>query len=440
MTRALVVDDHAASAESLAEALTEAGYEADFATSGRAALAKLRESPVDVVVSDLRMDGMDGIALLGAIREVNPHLPVILVTAYATIDKAVDATRAGAFAFLTKPLRVPELLIQVRNAATVRALHARVEPDDGAIVGTSAALRSALARADRAAPSDATVLITGETGTGKELLARRIHARSPRADKALVSINAAALPDSLIEAELFGHAKGSFTGATADRAGLFEAAHQGTLFLDEIGELSASAQARLLRVLQEGTLRRVGENRDRTVDVRVIAATHRDLGNDPTFRKDLFFRLNVIPIPLPPLRARGEDVPLLFGHALRAACERAKRTVPVVTADVVDALRRHAWPGNVRELVNLAEQVAVLTVGDRVTVDDLPIATSRGDEDDDLALPDADFDFTAWSERIEEKVLRRALERAGGVKARAAASLGLERTGFNYKLKKYGIE
>ncbi|MCA9493682.1 MAG: sigma-54-dependent Fis family transcriptional regulator, partial [Myxococcales bacterium] len=232
MTRVLIVDDHAASAESLAEALADAGYETDFATSGRAALSKLREAPADVVVSDLRMDGMDGIAVLVAIREVDPLLPVILMTAYATIDKAVEATRAGAFAFLTKPLRLPELLIQVRNAATVRSLHARVEPEDGAIVGSSPALRGALARADRAAASDATVLITGETGTGKELLARRIHARSPRAARPMVSINVAALPDTLLEAELFGHARGSFTGATSDRAGLFEAADGGTLFLD----------------------------------------------------------------------------------------------------------------------------------------------------------------------------------------------------------------
>ncbi|MEQ1501578.1 MAG: sigma-54 dependent transcriptional regulator [Myxococcota bacterium] len=439
MTRVLVVDDHAASAESLAEALTELGYEADFATSGRQALAKLQEAPADVVVTDLRMEGMDGLALMAAIRDVDPHLPVILVTAYATIDRAVEATRSGAFAFLTKPLKVPELEVQVRNAATVRSLHARVDPDDGAIVGTSAALRSALVRADRAAVSDATVLVTGETGTGKELLARRIHARSPRAGKALVSLNAAALPDTLLEAELFGHTKGAFTGATADRAGLFEAAHEGTLFLDEIGELSPSAQTRLLRVLQEGTLRRVGENRDRTVDVRVIAATHRDLANDPTFRKDLFFRLNVIPIALPPLRARGEDIPLLFGHALRAACARAKRDVPTVTAEVVEVLRSHAWPGNVRELVNLAEQVAVLSIGDRVTVDDLPLGPAVP-RDDGLVLPEGDFDFTAWAEGVEERVLRRALERAGGVKSRAASSLGLERTGFNYKLKKYGIE
>lgn len=444
MTRVLVVDDHLPSAEALAEALSDAGYEASSVSSARAALTAIAARTPDVVVTDLRMEGMDGLALLREIREIDPHLPVILLTAYATIEHAVEATRAGAFCFLTKPVKMAELEVQVRNAAMVRRLHAESskgsDRDREKIVGTSAALRHALDRADRAAASDATVLITGETGTGKELFAQRIHQRSARSRGPLVTINAGAIPESLIEGELFGHVKGAFTGATSDRPGVFESAHGGTLFLDEIGELSASAQTRMLRVLQEGVLRRVGDTRDRRVDARIIAATHRDLGSHSEFRRDLYFRLNVIPIELPPLRTRGEDTVLLFGHALRAACARVGRPVPSVDSDAIQAIQRYSWPGNVRELLNVAERVAVLSTSDRVTLADLPIdggaPTSLGVLP---AVPDGDFDLTGWLEGVEERVLRRALERAAGVKAQAAASLGLERNAFRYKLKKYGI-
>lgn len=444
MTRVLVVDDHLPSAEALADALADAGYDAASVPSARAALTAIAARPPDVVVTDLRMEGMDGMALLREIREIDAHLPVILLTAYATIDHAVEATRAGAFCFLTKPVKMPELEVQVRNAAMVRRLHAETSksPDRerDTIVGTSAALRQAIARADRAAASDATVLITGETGTGKELFAQRIHQRSARARAPLVAVNAGAIPESLIESELFGHVRGAFTGAAGDRPGVFESAHGGTLFLDEIGELSASAQTRMLRVLQEGVLRRVGDTRDRKVDVRIVAATHRDLGTHPEFRKDLYFRLNVIPIELPALRTRGEDAVLLFGHALRAACGRVGRPVPSVDSDAVDAILRYPWPGNVRELLNVAERVAVLSSSDRVTLGDLPIDASAPKSIGDLpAVPDGDFDLTGWLEGVEERVLRRALERADGVKAQAATSLGLERNAFRYKLNKYGI-
>ena len=444
MTTVLVVDDHVPSAEALAEALVDAGYEATSTSSAAAALVAIAAHPPDVVVTDLRMDGMDGLGLLREIREVDPHLPVILLTAYASIEHAVDATRAGAFCFLTKPVKMPELEVQVRNAAMVRRLHAETargaRPEQENILGNSVLLRRALARADRAAASDATVLLTGETGTGKELFAQRIHQRSARARAPLVALNAGAIPESLVEAELFGHARGAFTGAVGDRAGVFEAAHGGTLFLDEVGELSPAAQTRLLRVVQEGVLRRVGETRDRKVDVRIVAATHRDLATHPDFRRDLYYRLNVIPIELPPLRARGDDAVLLFGHALRAACARVGRPVLSVQADAIEALLRYTWPGNVRELLNLAERVAVLTPGDVVSAAELPIEIGAPPAMGGLpAVPDGDFDLTAWMEQVEERVLRRALERAGGVKAQAAAMLGLERNAFRYKLKKYGI-
>lgn len=444
MSRILVVDDHLPSAEALAEALSEVGYDTTSVVSAHGALTLIAARPPDIVVTDLRMEGMDGLTLLREIREIDPHIPVILLTAYATITHAVEATRAGAFCFLTKPVKMPELEVQVRNAAMVRHLHAETlkSPDrtQDTIIGTSAALRQAIARADRAATSDATVLITGETGTGKELFAQRIHQRSARARGPLVTVNAGAIPESLIESELFGHVRGAFTGAVADRPGVFESAHGGTLFLDEIGELSASAQTRMLRVLQEGVLRRVGDTRDRKVDVRIIAATHRDIGTHPEFRKDLYFRLNVIPIALPPLRTRGEDAVLLFGHALRTACKRVGRPSPTVEADAIDAILHYSWPGNIRELLNVAERVAVLSTSDHVTISDLPIDTHVPTSLGELpAVPDGDFDLTAWMEGVEERVLRRALERAGGVKAQAATSLGLERNAFRYKLKKYGI-
>jgi two-component system response regulator HydG len=442
--RVLVVDDHPPSAQALAEALADLGYDAVTAGSGAEALASVREAPVDVVITDLRMDGMDGVALLRELRAHDPGLPVILVTAYATVERAVEATRAGAFCFLTKPLKLAEVEVQVRHAVGVRRLEAAArEPaadDPDPILGRSPALLGAVAIADRAAASDATVLILGETGTGKELFARRIHRRSRRARGPFVAVNAGSLPDSLVESELFGHAKGAFTGAQADRAGLFEAANRGTLFLDEIAELSGAAQTRLLRVLQEHTLRRVGETADRRVDVRVIAATHRDVAHSETFRRDLYFRLDVVTIELPPLRARPEDVPILFGVALRKACERMGRPPLAVAGDVLDRLVRHRWPGNVRELLNVAERVAVLVGGDTVTVADLPRDLGEPGTADAARIPVGDFDLTAWLESVEEGALRRALASHDGVKARAAASLGLERNAFRYKLKKYGIE
>ncbi|MCA9492292.1 MAG: sigma-54-dependent Fis family transcriptional regulator, partial [Myxococcales bacterium] len=270
--RVLVVDDHLPSLEAMAEGLTDEGYDVVRAGDGASALAIVREQPVDVVITDLRMAGMDGVELLQEVRTLDPGIPVLLVTAHATIDQAVAATQAGAWCFLTKPLRLAELAIQVRNALALRRLSRPRGEQADPIVGRSPALTRALVTADRAAASDVTVLLQGETGTGKELFAKRIHRRSPRSRGPFVAVNMGAIPESLVESELFGHAKGAFTGAATDRAGLFEAAQGGTLFLDEVGELGGPAQTRLLRVLQERVLRRVGETRDRPVDVRIVAA------------------------------------------------------------------------------------------------------------------------------------------------------------------------
>ncbi len=438
-----VVDDHEASAASLAEHLEDAGYAVRVYTQAAPVLIGLREEDVAVVITDLRMDGMDGIALLRECRLFDPTLPVLLVTAHASVARAVEATLAGAFAFVTKPIHLPELLIQVRNAVALRAAAAaasRATGADGPIVGSSVPLLHALARADRAAATDMTVLVTGESGTGKELIARRIHRLSRRARGPFVAISCGAIPDTLIEGELFGAAKGAYTGADRERAGVVEAAQGGTLFLDEVGELSPSAQVRLLRFLQEGTIRRLGETRDRPVDVRVVAATHRDL-RDQSFRADLYYRLAVIPVELPPLRARGDDVLVLFGVALRRACAGVGRPMPRLSSEVVSALLAWSWPGNVRELLNLADRIAALGSGEVVEPADLPpemaVTAARPEV---VALPAGDFDLTGWLDGLEEQALRRALARHDGVKARAAASLGLERTALRYKLKKYGIE
>ncbi len=437
-----VVDDHRASAEALGEALGDDGYAVRVFTEPEPVLAALRDADVAVLITDLRMAGLDGITLMRRAHELDPDLPVIVVTAHASVAHAVEATRAGAFAFVTKPVHLPGLLVQVRNAVAQRALTAAVRQEDGdeRILGGSAALVHALAIADRAAPSDLPVLVTGESGTGKELVARRVHKRSPRAKGPFVAVNCGAIPESLIEAELFGAIRGAYTGADRDRTGLVEAAHGGTLFLDEVGELAPAAQVRLLRFLQEGVIRRVGEVRDRPVDVRVVAATHRTL-RETSFRLDLYYRLAVLPVELPPLRSRGDDVLLLFGAALRRGCARVRRPVPRVADEAVGALRAWSWPGNVRELVNLAERIAVLCPGDVVTLADLPLELQgAGRPDEPVLLPEGDFDLTGWLESLEERALRRALGRHDGVKARAAESLGLERTALRYKLKKYGIE
>ena len=441
--RVLVVDDHRASAETLTEALIEHGYDAVALGSGAEALASLRDSGGDVVVTDLRMDGLDGIALLREVQAADPCVPVLLVTAHASIDAAVEATRGGAFCFLTKPLRVAEVLVQVRNAAEqgrlARAVRGTGASSGEEIVGRSASLLRALSIADRAARSDSTVLIMGESGTGKELFARRIHQLGPRSARPFIAVNCGAIPDSLLEAELFGAARGAYTGASSDRIGLIESAQRGTLFLEEIGELSPGAQTRLLRFLQEGTIRRVGEVQDRQVDARVVAASHQDLRGDG-FREDLFYRLHVIPLELPPLRARRDDIPVLFGVALKRACDRQGRPVPRVSGDALDLLMGYDWPGNVRELFNLAERFAVLCAGDAVVPADLPREIALASAPlTTIVLPEGDFDLTGFLGGLEERALRRALARNGGVKAQAAASLGLERNAFRYKLKKYGI-
>ncbi len=434
-----VVDDHLASAETLAEILSDEGYRTRAFPGAVPALEALASEPCDVLVTDLRMDGLDGLDLLREAQLHQPGVPVIVVTAHATIDRAIQATRSGAFSFVRKPLKAAEILVQVRNAADLSKLRQAVGGDPE-LVGRSPALTRALATADRCAQTDLAVLIQGESGTGKELLARRIHARSDRSRRPFVAVNCGAIPETLIEAELFGSAKGAYTGADRDRRGLIEAAEHGTLFLDEVGELSTLAQVRLLRFLQERVIRRVGETRERQMDVRVIAATHQEL-RDGDFRDDLYYRLAVLPLTLPPLRERGDDLLVLLGRFLADSARRLGRPTPSVTGEALAVLRAWPWPGNVRELLNLADRLVVLAASEAIGVGDLPpeMIEARTDHAD-VALPEGDFGLTAWLEGLEERALRRALAEHDGVKARAAASLGLERNAFRYKLGKYGVE
>ncbi|MBI3268644.1 MAG: sigma-54-dependent Fis family transcriptional regulator [Planctomycetes bacterium] len=380
----LIVDDEVDFRETVAEKLGLSGYRVKTVGDAAAALAAVREEHFAVALVDIRMPGMDGLALLRALREAQPVLEVLMVTGHGTIETAVEAMRAGAHHFLTKPVKLAELEVAVQKAlekgrlakdSLLRRQERAWSRVHGDIVGGSAAIRDVLSIVERVAPSDSTVLVEGETGTGKELVANAIHQGSARREEPFVVVNCAALSESLLEAELFGHEKGAYTGAAGARAGLFEVADRGTLFLDEIGEMAPSGQAKLLRVLETGRFRRLGDSRETEVDVRVLAATNRRLDDavaQGRFREDLFHRLNVVRIVVPPLRDRREDIPLLAEHFLlhhaRPGAGR-KRLSPAT----LDALMSYAWPGNVRELSNLLERAVLLCVADELTPEYVPL-------------------------------------------------------------------
>jgi two-component system response regulator GlrR len=365
--KVLVVDDDADLLKLVSIRLQSAGFEVATADSGERALAILSASTPQVVVTDLRMGGMDGMALFDQIHRSNPVLPVIILTAHGTIPDAVAATQRGVFGYLTKPFDGKDLVTQVTRAVN---LSAPVTTDDtseewkSGIVTRNPEFEAVLSRAKLVASGDASVLIRGESGTGKELLAQAIHRASPRHDKPFMAINCGAIPEALLESELFGHVKGAFTGAARDHEGLFQSANGGTVFLDEIGDMPVALQVKLLRVLQERTVRPVGATQSTPVDVRIVSATHRDLDaaiREGQFREDLYYRLNVVSFTLPPLRDRREDVPLLAGHFLTNIARKYGKTVNAFSADALQRLVKYDWPGNVRELVNVVEQVVALT-------------------------------------------------------------------------------
>jgi DNA-binding NtrC family response regulator len=446
----LIVDDEANMRRVLSALLRREGLKTLEAADGEAALEVLKDQRVDVVLTDLKMPHMNGLELLAAASKQLPGVPVILLTAHGTVGSAVEALKQGAFDFLTKPFEPDEVRQVVSKAVATRKLEeteTRIEPDedpDRLLRGDSAGLGEVKRLIERVAPTSATVLISGESGTGKELVARSVHRHSPRADEPFVKINCAAIPEGLIESELFGHEKGAFTGASARKPGRFELADGGTLFLDEIGELPSSAQPKLLRAIQEGRFFRVGGTHTISVDVRLIAATNRDLleeVHEGRFREDLFYRLNVVPIDLPPLRDRREDVSALGEFFLRRFARRLERGVCAITRDAQAALSAHSWPGNIRELENVIERATLLCDGAEITVDDLPPEMRRrpGGEREASESPLRERVRSA-TRRIERDAILEALASTRGNVTRAAQRLGLSRRGLQLKMKELRIE
>lgn len=447
----LVIDDDESLRRVVEFNLQEEGYRVLTAADGQTGLDRLQSTRVDLVLSDVRMPEMDGIELLARIKAMQPDLPVVLLTAHGTIDSAVEAMKLGAFDYLTKPFARNQLKATVAKALDVAALRAenrylreviRERLSFENMIAGSRAMRDVTDIAGRVAPTDATVLLEGESGTGKELLAKAIHAHSSRSRGPFVTINCGAIPEQLLESELFGHRRGSFTGAVADKAGKFEAAHRGTIFLDEVGELPHALQVKLLRVLQNREVDKVGEARPIAVDVRVIAATNRDLEkmvSDGTFRDDLYYRLAVVSIRLPPLRERANDIPLLVHHFLAKHSARMGRPVPSVAREVYSAFNLYNWPGNIRELENVIERALVLDTDGLVGLDDLPDRLRVHDTRIGrlrMELPDEGISL----EEVERDLILAALEKHNWNQTRAAAYLDITRSTLLYRMQKFGLE
>ena len=444
----LIVDDDSPHRSMLRTVLRGWGYAVEEAEDGAAAVEQVKARAFDAVLTDVRMARLDGIAALREIREWNPSIPVLIMTAWSSVQNAVDALRLGAYDYLTKPLELDELKLALERALDHTRL-ARESQEPGRaqseasslLLGRSEAMRELVEMVETVAPTEATVLVSGESGTGKELVARAIQAASTRRDKPFVTINCAALAENLLESELFGHEKGAFTGADRRREGRFVQAHGGTLFLDEIGEMPLSLQAKLLRVLQQGEVQRVGCDETIKVDVRVIAATNRVLADEVAagrFREDLFYRLNVIGLEVPPLRARREDIPLLASTFLERHAAANRKTIKGFTPQAMDAMLRYGWPGNVRELENAVERAVILSGGEYVADRALPLAVQNA------PVPDADGEELALGsmslEDVERKAIEATLRETEDNKSEAARRLGITRATLHSKLKKYGLD
>jgi two-component system response regulator HydG len=452
LPRILVVDDDPGHLTTLKTIIKSWGYAVEGVDDGSAAVARVRETPYDVILMDVRMAQMSGLEALRRIKDYNPAIPVLIMTAYSSVASAVEALKAGAYDYLTKPLDFEVLKLGIERArdhsglkSENQALKAELRAafDLQNIIGRSRAMVALIDMIAMVAPSEATVLIAGESGTGKELIARCLHANSPRRDQPFVVVNCAAITETLLESELFGHEKGAFTGAERRREGRFMQAHQGTIFLDEVGEMPAAMQAKLLRVIQEREIQRVGGTEVLEVDVRILAATHRDLAAEVAagrFREDLFYRLNVVALKVPPLRERQDDIPLLAGHFLTRYAERNRKTVRGFTPRCLDLLLRHDWPGNVRELENAVERAVILMAGDYVSEKDLPLSIAGAGE----ALPAPGEPSAPGGPRTLEDIEREAilatLQRTEGNKSKAAEMLGITRKTLYKKLKTYGEE
>ena len=458
--RILIIDDDRAFRVGTGALLADEGYQVDAAASGDSGLEKLRGGEFDMVLLDLRMEGRTGLSVLEELRGAGNDVPVLMLTGFATVDSAVAALKLGADDYLTKPC--DNALLRSK----IKAILARREPVLGAgasrIVGTGPRMREVKRAIARVAPTESTVLLRGATGTGKELIARALHEESPRRSRPYLAVNCSALAEGLLESELFGHARGAFTGAVQERKGMFEEAHHGTIFLDEIGDVSPAMQAKLLRVVQEREIVRVGTARPVQVDVRVIAATHRDLEamvEEGTFRKDLYFRLKVFQIRVPELKDRVEDVPALAGAALARWNERVEphRRITAISDDAVEVMQAYDWPGNVRELMTAVEYACIVCEGGRILAHHLPEelretvaagvgAPSNGNGDAngdarraDLRPPEPARRYVAPDAKAEREAIVQALEDADGNRTKAAAALGMGRTTLWQKLKEYGM-
>jgi two-component system nitrogen regulation response regulator NtrX len=441
----LIADDEPGIRSSLQKLLEFEGYRVVLAEDGARALDVLRDRPVDLVLLDIKMPGLDGLEVLSQIHRDLPQLPVVIISGHGSIQTAVEATRLGAYDFIEKPIDADRILLVIRNGlAQRRLLRENVSLKDAVrqktrIVGEDAEIKRIMETVRKVAPANVRVLIMGENGTGKEMIARALHESSPRSEEPFVEVNCAAIPEELIESELFGHERGSFTGAVARRTGKFEMADGGTLFLDEVGDMSMNAQAKVLRVLQESEFERVGGTETMKVDVRVIAATNKDLlraSREGRFREDLFYRLNVVPITVPPLRERTADIPLLVEHFLRETASELGQSPKKVSRAAMDRLREYAWPGNVRELKNLVERVVILSAGNTIEASELPDfapAEKLGARYFDIET------YPDFKDAVEKEFFERKLRLYNHNVSKTARRLAMQRSNLYKKLEKYGI-
>ncbi|OKY75474.1 MAG: DNA-binding response regulator [Desulfobulbaceae bacterium DB1] len=455
----LVVDDEPNYLIILAELLRDEGFEVLTAENGKNALDVVRTSDLDLIITDMQMPVMGGMELLNRVKQHNPDLPVIMLTAYGEVEKAVTAMRDGAFNYLTKPFKNTELIANIKKAIDHYSLlrenirlrtEVRERYSFSEMIGKNKQMQQLYSLIEKIAPTPASVLITGESGTGKELVARAIHNNSPRQKQPFISINCAALPESLLESELFGHEKGAFTGAIALRKGRFELADQGTLFLDEIGEMALSLQAKLLRILQEKTFQRVGGAEEQKVDVRIVAATNKDLKQEVEegrFREDLYYRLNVLHLHLPPLRERSDDIPLLVHHFINKFTRQLNKPELKITPAALRFLTTLPWEGNIRELENTIERASILCTNNVINPDDVlpdsemkkpPVAAVSSFVPDDIGTDGTPL--PQLLDAIEEKVLRNALGKSGFIQTQAAKELGITKSLLQYKMKKFNIK
>lgn len=446
----MVVDDESGHRQMIRAVMEEEGYLILEAENGQKCLDLLAKEPADIILLDMKMPVLDGLETLEAIKKMNHPPPVIMVTALGSVGSAVDAMKAGAFDYLTKPADIDELKVVVKKAydyslLTRENVHLKDKisqlQKSAKIIGQGTVMRRVMELVEQVAPSEANVLILGESGTGKELVARALHEASARKDGPLVKVNCAALPEELLESELFGYHKGAFTGAVKDKPGRFQLAEKGTLFLDEIGELPLHLQAKILRALQERVVEPLGSIREEKVDVRLLAATNKDLGQEVKagkFRQDLYFRLNVLEISIPPLRERLEDLPLLVNHFIRVLGEKNRKQVRGVNRGFLEALSGYSWPGNVRELENVVERAIILSRSDILEASDLPPAITESWSGDMEAEQSRD-NMDDYLMQGEKKALIRALKDNQGHREKTAEALGISRRSLQYKLKKHGL-